>query len=69
MLRCVALPCVLTHGAGAQSGAAIYPAKPVRIIVGFSPGGIADVTVRLIAPKLSEMLGQQVLVEKKSLRK
>ena len=56
---CVALPGIFAHSAGAQ----LYPAKPVRIIVGFSPGGIADVTVRLVAPKLSEALGQQVLVE------
>ncbi len=35
----------------------------MRIVVGFSPGGIADVTVRLFAPKLSETLGQQIVVE------
>ncbi len=37
--------------------------KPVRIVVGFSPGGIADVTVRLFAPKLSEAFNQQIVVE------
>ena len=35
----------------------------MRVVVGFSPGGIADVTVRLVAPRLSDALGQQLVVE------
>jgi tripartite-type tricarboxylate transporter receptor subunit TctC len=40
-----------------------YPTKPVRVIVPFSPGGAADVPGRILMVKLSESLGQQVLVD------
>jgi len=40
-----------------------YPNKPVRMVAGTTPGGGADTICRLIAPKLSEYLGQQVIVE------
>src|ERR1700690_216072 len=40
-----------------------WPEKPVRIILPFGPGGVADVTARMLAAKLSDKLGQQVVIE------
>jgi len=50
----------LTTGVGwAQS----YPAKSIRILIGFSPGGGADVVARSLSPQLVETLGQQIVIE------
>ncbi len=48
--------------AHAQSAAA-YPAKPVRVILGFAPGGATNIVARLFAAKLSESLGRSFVVE------
>jgi tripartite-type tricarboxylate transporter receptor subunit TctC len=52
---------LFTGAAAAQS----FPSKPVRVIVPFGPGGVADITARAVAPKISEGLGQQLVIENK----
>jgi len=57
VLVCVPFLCA---GSAVAQG---YPAKPIRIIVPYAPGGSTDVVFRILAPRLAEILGQTVLVE------
>jgi tripartite-type tricarboxylate transporter receptor subunit TctC len=62
LLALLSVPCFHAASAAAQS----FPAKPVRVIVPFAPGGATDVVFRLLAPKLSENLGQQAVIENRA---
>jgi tripartite-type tricarboxylate transporter receptor subunit TctC len=59
-------------GAAALAGAtlarpalsqAAWPARPIRVVLGFAPGGVGDFTARLVMPKLSEALGQPIVID------
>ena len=62
--RCLTLVLVFIFGSVvSEVHAEKYPSRPVRIVVPYGAGGIADVTMRLVARKMSESLGQQFIID------
>ncbi len=64
MLRLLAALCLISWS-GITFAQADYPSKPIRLVVGFPAGGISDVLARALAAKLSQNLGQQMIVDNK----
>lgn len=71
LVRAGRLACILAaawaaspaHGASHAAQASRYPERPIRLLVGFAPGGGTDTTARAIAQRLSAALGQQVVID------
>lgn len=59
LFSCLAVLALMAPAAHAQT----FPSKPIRVIVGFAPGGSNDIIARLLAPELAKAFGQQVVVE------
>ena len=59
-MRAFLSACLLIAGA---ASAQPYPAKPVRVLVGFAPGGAVDVVARLLQPRLGQAFGREILIE------
>lgn len=66
VLRAAAVATVLCCVNGAHAQAPAFPAKPLRMVVGFPAGGPADFFARTIAQKLTEVIGQQVVVDNRA---
>ncbi len=62
-LRAPILLCIFALAAPVASAQPDYPTRPVRLVHGFTPGGISDVLARALGAKLTDSLGQQVLVD------
>jgi tripartite-type tricarboxylate transporter receptor subunit TctC len=64
-LKCAIIVLVQAYALGTAAPALPqqYPARPIRFVVTFPPGGTVDITARIVQPKLSENLGQSILIE------
>jgi tripartite-type tricarboxylate transporter receptor subunit TctC len=64
---CLVALAILAESASAADGPAVraqgFPTRPVKLLVGFTPGGGVDINARLLAARLSELLGKQVIVD------
>jgi len=63
MMKSRSLACAALLALAAVANAAEYPARPIRYVVAFSPGGINDILARIVAQKLNESWGQPVIVD------
>ncbi len=60
------LVCLLAADAAPAQPAGNYPMRSVRMVVPFGPGGASDFVARIISPKLSQELGQQIVIDNRT---
>ena len=63
-LRCALVMCIAVYSS--VGAAQEYPVKPIRMLVGFAPGGGTDVVARILAPRLTEIWGQQLVIDNRA---
>ncbi len=63
MRKVLLLLALLAGAVQAQAQVPSYPNKPIRMVVGFPPGGGTDVVARILSPRMSELLGQPIVIE------
>jgi tripartite-type tricarboxylate transporter receptor subunit TctC len=64
--RYLMLPCLFLLAASAAAAAADYPARPLRLVVPYAAGGSTDLVARIVGMRLSERLGQQVVIDNRT---
>lgn len=66
VLRLISLIFIILASASMTAQAQTFPDKPIRMIIGYAPGGATDIVGRLLAQELSQILGQSVIVENRA---
>ena len=67
MMRILALcAALILCSVGADALAQTYPSKPIRLVIGFAPGGAADIVARTVGDAMGRLLGQQIVVENRA---
>jgi len=65
-MKRIGIAALFAVATGASAFAQTFPAKPVRIVVAFPAAGGTDIVARLLAPKLTDIWGQQVIVDNRA---
>lgn len=60
---CLALASAIATGTVMAQAPASWPSKPIRMVIGFPPGGATDIVARILSPKLGEFLGQPIVID------